>query len=92
MTDVFGYQHVACAGLMQHSESRTVLSSSMVSSQLSTAPSSSSAPQLPVAVDMAINTGRCIISVDRLVMSPKVSPPYPLNQTLKGHAVGQVRH
>lgn len=33
---------------------------------------------------------RSKVTVHRLLMSPKVSPPYPLNQILKGHATGQV--
>jgi hypothetical protein len=37
-----------------------------------------------------IQAARTMVRVTNMLMSPKIAPPYPINHTLKGQAVGQV--
>ncbi|KAG2490372.1 hypothetical protein HYH03_011174 [Edaphochlamys debaryana] len=59
------------------------------SSSASTSPASASSAAAAPSLDACAPRGPATILV-RKAVSPKVAPPFPINQVLKGHAAGQV--
>ncbi|KAF5836463.1 hypothetical protein DUNSADRAFT_5910 [Dunaliella salina] len=50
-------------------------------------------PQLnsPLTGTYKVQNARSVVRVSNMMMSPKITPPYPLNTTLKGLAISQVQ-